>query len=144
MRPWLVQANCTGKAHVLRISIDDNELRTVATWAFNNASTIQHGLLRCSAKPASPASSTSTRDRAFQRHRTVAGRLQKRGGLVAGNACRVADETCRMLHPKQPPSSNYVVCDPNIIDIMKKYGIAGAAPLAAGFGFPPVGNEQRM
>ena len=30
-----------------------------------------------------------------------------------------------------PPSSNYVVFNPSIIDIMKKYGIAGAAPLGA-------------
>jgi hypothetical protein len=27
-----------------------------------------------------------------------------------------------------PPTSNYVVFDPKIVDIMKKYGIAGAAP----------------
>jgi hypothetical protein len=31
-----------------------------------------------------------------------------------------------------PPSSNYVIFDPNIINIMKKYGIAGAAPAGMG------------
>ena len=39
------------------------------------------------------------------------------------------------LLKQPPPSSNYVVFDPKIIDIMKKYGLAGLAPLgAAGIG----------
>ena len=32
-----------------------------------------------------------------------------------------------------PQSHNYVVFDPSIVDIMKKYGLAGLAPLA-GYG----------
>jgi hypothetical protein len=31
-----------------------------------------------------------------------------------------------------PPTSNYVVFDPSIVDIIKKYGIAGAAPAGMG------------
>jgi hypothetical protein len=31
-----------------------------------------------------------------------------------------------------PPTSNYVIFDPGVIDIMKKYGIAGAAPVGMG------------
>jgi hypothetical protein len=30
------------------------------------------------------------------------------------------------------PTSNYVVFNPSIIDIMRKYGIAGAAPAGLG------------
>jgi hypothetical protein len=47
---------------------------------------------------------------------------------------------------KDTGSRNYVVFNDKLIDIMRKYGIAGAAgpPLAAGFGFPPADNEQRM
>ena len=33
--------------------------------------------------------------------------------------------------PSPTPTSNYVVFNPSIVDIMKKYGIAGAAPLGA-------------
>jgi len=38
-----------------------------------------------------------------------------------------------LAHAKaNPPTSNYVVFDPNIVDIMKKYGIVGAAPVGMG------------
>ena len=40
-----------------------------------------------------------------------------------------------------PPTSNYVVFDPSIVNIMKKYGIAGAAPAGMG-ALAATGNYQ--
>jgi hypothetical protein len=42
---------------------------------------------------------------------------------------------------KKPVSSNYVVFDPSIVNIMKKYGIAGAAPAGMG-ALAATGNYQ--
>jgi hypothetical protein len=45
----------------------------------------------------------------------------------------IADLTGQLSKAKATsPSHNYVIFDPSIVDIMKKYGIAGAAPAAMG------------
>lgn len=43
-----------------------------------------------------------------------------------------ADAAYEHLLATNPQTSNYVVFDPNIIDIMRKYGLAGAAPAGLG------------
>ena len=100
----------------------------------------EHGSLQkrlnVSAKPASPASSTSIRGSAHDgcatsRHR---GHLQRAQGLVRRRD-RSGPKKLEAIHAARipPPSSNYVVFNPGIVDILKKYGIAGAAaPLGMG------------
>ena len=88
-------------------------------------------------KPASPASSTSTRDRAHSHSiRSAWPILKRRLTNIARwlkletRRQRQKQRNTRKFLPSYPkPTSNYVLFRDDIIDIVKKYGLAGAAAM---------------
>ena len=69
-------------------------------------------------------------------HNLEAARDELAMAVQSGDAAWIARQQARLAQAeavvnKPPPTSNYVVFDPSIIDIMKKYGIAG---IPAGMG----------
>jgi hypothetical protein len=64
---------------------------------------------------------------------------EKRLKSASAGDLRYWDNIVKQL---QPESSNYVIFDPNRIDILRKYGVVGAAPAAAGAMGELVRQEQ--